>query len=161
MNEESIAKYNVTDDEDQIINQALQILERRLKSRRISDEQIQSPAAAGNYLKLMLAGEQREHFACLFMDNRHRLLKAEVLFHGSIDVANIHTREVVKRALQLNAAAIIVGHNHPSGVAEPSKADIEITKRLKDALDLVQVRLLDHFILGEDEPMSMSKNNLF
>ncbi|MCY1425563.1 hypothetical protein D9M71_413530 [compost metagenome] len=96
-------------------------------------------------------------FACLFLDTRHRVLAFEVLFHGSIDGASVYPRQVVKRALAHNAAALILTHNHPSGVAEPSQADRLLTQRLKDALALVDVRVLDHFIVGDGEPLSMAE----
>ena len=91
-----------------------------------------------------------EVFACLFLDNRHRVIAYEELFRGTIDGASVHPREVVKRALHFNTAAVILAHNHPSGIAEPSQADERITQRLKDALALVDIRLLDHMIIGDD-----------
>ncbi|MCY1404001.1 hypothetical protein D9M71_191980 [compost metagenome] len=97
-------------------------------------------------------------FACLFLDSRHRVLAFEVLFHGSIDGASVYPRQVVKRALAHNAAALILTHNHPSGVAEPSQADRALTQRMKDALALVDVRVLDHFIVGDGEPLSMAEH---
>jgi DNA repair protein RadC len=108
-----------------------------------------SPDAARDYLKSRLAGYPHEVFACLFLDNRHRLIEYEELFRGTIDGASVHPREVVRRALRANAAAVIFAHNHPSGVAEPSQSDLRITQRLKDALSLVDVRVLDHVIIGD------------
>ena len=93
--------------------------------------------------------------SCLFLDSKHRVLAFEPLFHGSIDNTSVYPRQVVKRALAHNAAALILCHNHPSGVAEPSQADHVLTKRLKTALEYVDVRVLDHFIVGEGEPLSM------
>ncbi|MCW0425677.1 hypothetical protein NB713_003620 [Xanthomonas sacchari] len=95
-------------------------------------------------------------FAALFLDTRHRWLAFEELFQGTLDGAEVHPREVVRRALTLNAAAVIIGHNHPSGNPEPSPADRAVTERLKQALDLIDVRLLDHFIVGDGVPVSMA-----
>jgi DNA repair protein RadC len=94
------------------------------------------------------AGQQREVFGCMFLDNRHRLIRFDEVFHGTIDGASVHPREVVKLALARNAAAVILAHNHPSGVAEPSQADELITARLRDALSLVDIRVLDHLVVG-------------
>ncbi|EKM95994.1 hypothetical protein C211_09813 [Stutzerimonas degradans] len=102
-----------------------------------------------DYLKARLRHEPHELFGCLFLDSRHRVLAFEVLFHGTIDGASVYPRQVVKRALAQNAAAVILTHNHPSGVAEPSQADRQLTQRLKEALALIDVRVLDHFIVGE------------
>jgi DNA repair protein RadC len=96
-------------------------------------------------------------FACLFLDTRHRLIRYEALFRGSIDGATVHPREVVKRALHHNAAAMIVGHNHPSGVAEPSEADRGITLKLVRALELVEIRLLDHLVVGREGHVSLAE----
>ncbi|MBT3710912.1 MAG: DNA repair protein RadC, partial [Gammaproteobacteria bacterium] len=107
-----------------------------------------------------LRGYAREVFACLYMDNQHRLIKYEELFFGTIDGASVHPREVGKHALKHNAAAVIFAHNHPSGVAEPSQADQRITDRLKSALLLVDVRVLDHMIVGDREVLSFAENGL-
>ncbi len=119
------------------------------------DSALESPQAVRDYLKARLRHEPHEVFACLFLDAKHRVLAFEVLFHGSIDSASVYPRQVVKRALAHNAAALILTHNHPSGVAEPSQADRQLTRRLTDALALVDVRVLDHFIVGDGEPLSM------
>ena len=111
---------------------------------------IANAADVKNFLKQALAYEEREHFAVMFLDNKHALIKFEILFSGTIDSASVHPREVVKRALELNAAAVVLSHNHPSGNTEPSKADQNITQKLKDALDTVDVRILDHIIVGRD-----------
>jgi len=109
---------------------------------------------------LELALLEHEVFYCLFLDNQHRVLKAECCFQGTIDGANIYPREVVKRALQINAKALILAHNHPSGLAEPSEADRAITRRLIDALGLVDMRVLDHFIIGGAECFSFAEQGL-
>lgn len=110
-----------------------------------------------NYLMSELSGRQNEVFACLFLDNRHRLIKYDELFYGTIDKSSVYPREVVKRALQCNAVAIIIAHNHPSGIAEPSKDDIMITQHLKQALALVDIRLLDHFVIGDGYGVSLAE----
>ena len=102
----------------------------------------------------------REAFACLMLDTRHRLLRFEVLFEGTIDVANVHPRELIKRCLEVNAAAIILAHNHPSGVPEPSVADITLTERLQPLLRELGVRLLDHVVVGRGQVVSMAARGL-
>ena len=134
--------------EDLIITKALQILEERLVYGEIFE--ITSPQSAGDFVKLKLRDREREVFAAMFLDTRHRLIKYEEMFYGTIDGASVHPREVVKLALEHNAAAVIFAHNHPSGVAEPSQADIQITGRLKTALALIDVRVLDHLIVGTE-----------
>ncbi len=118
---------------------------------------LESPQQVRDYLKARLRHEPHEVFGCLFLDTRHRVLAFEALFHGTIDGASVYPRQVVKRALAHNAAAVILTHNHPSGIAEPSQADRLLTTRLKDALALVDVRVLDHFIVGDGEPLSMAE----
>jgi DNA repair protein RadC len=102
------------------------------------------------YLRAQLQSYPHEVFACLFLDNRNRVLTFEKMFYGTIDGASVYPREVVRKAIEKNAAAVIFAHNHPSGVAEPSSADEQITRRLKDALSLVDVRVLDHMVIGDD-----------
>jgi DNA repair protein RadC len=121
---------------------------------------IGSPEATRAYLKLRLNAYPYEVFAGLFLDNRHRVIAYQELFTGTIDGASVHPREVVREALRVNAAAIIFAHNHPSGVAEPSQSDLRITQRLKDALALVDVRVLDHLIIGEGEGTSLAERGL-
>ena len=133
----------------------LEMARRHLAERLRRDSVLESPRAVRDYLKAMLRHEPHEVFACLFLDSKHRVLAFEPLFHGSIDNTSVYPRQVVKRALAHNAAALILCHNHPSGVAEPSQADHVLTKRLKTALEYVDVRVLDHFIVGEGDPLSM------
>ena len=135
--------------EDQIITQALQILESRMGYGTRS-ESFSSPEDSKRYARLQLVGHEQEVFAAMFLDNRHRLIAFDKLFYGTVDGASVHPREVVKAALKHNAAAVIFAHNHPSGVTEPSQADERITTRLKDALALVDVRVLDHLVVGDD-----------
>ena len=135
----------------------LEMSRRHLAERLRRESALESPQAVRDYLKARLRHEPHEVFACLFLDSKHRVLAFEVLFHGSIDGASVYPRQVVKRALAHNAAALILTHNHPSGVAEPSQADRLLTKRLQEALALVDVRVLDHFIVGDGEPLSLAE----
>ena len=118
---------------------------------------ITSPAHTSRYVVARLRGRANEVFAAVFLDNRHRVIAFEELFHGTVDGASVHPRVVARRALAHNAAALIACHNHPSGVAEPSLADRAITGRLRDALALVDVRLLDHFVVGDGEVVSFAE----
>ncbi|KRW61273.1 RadC family protein [Pseudomonas sp. TTU2014-080ASC] len=136
----------------------LEMGRRHLAEQLRRESVLESPQAVRDYLKTLLRHEPHEVFGCLFLDAKHRVLAFEALFHGSIDSASVYPRQVVKRALFHNAAALILTHNHPSGVAEPSQADRDLTRRLKDALALVDVRVLDHFIVGDGEPLSMAEH---
>ena len=119
-----------------------------------------SPDITRAYLSAQLRGYSFEVFACLFLDNQHRVIKLEELFRGSIDGASVYPREVAKQALFHNAAAVIFAHNHPSGIAEPSQADKLITEKLKQALALFDIRVLDHFIIGDGQPYSFAEHGL-
>lgn len=125
-------------------------------SRRYLEEHIKRGDAltdvhsVRHYLQHRLRGYPYEVFACLFLDNKHRVIEYEELFRGTIDSASVHPREVIRRTIHHNAAAVIFAHNHPSGVAEPSQADHRITDKLKDALSMLDVRVLDHFIIGDE-----------
>lgn len=119
-----------------------------------------SPETTRAFIKTQLYHYPHEVFACLFLDNRHHVLKYEELFRGTIDGASVHPREVVRRALELGAAAVIFAHNHPSGITEPSQADLRITQRLKDALALVEIRVLDHLIIGDGDGISFAERGL-
>jgi len=118
------------------------------------------PAEAGEFLSACLRDLGHELFACLFLDNRHRVIRFEPLFRGTIDGASVHPREVLRQALACNAAAVILAHNHPSGIAEPSDADCRITRRLADALSLVDIRVLDHLIIGDGQCVSLARRGL-
>ncbi|MFJ4137518.1 RadC family protein [Pseudomonas fragi] len=133
----------------------LEMSRRHLAERLRRESALESPQAVRDYFKALLRHEPHEVFGCLFLDTRHRMLAFEVLFRGSIDSASVYPRQVVKRALAHNAAAVIFCHNHPSGISEPSQADRMLTKRLIQALDLIEVRVLDHFIVGDGQPLSM------
>jgi len=139
---------------------ALELTERYLQAGFARGDAISDPGATRRYLKSKLRGYTREVFACMYLDNQHRLIRYEELFFGTIDGASVHPREVVKRVLKHNAAAVIFAHNHPSGVAEPSQADRRITDRLKSALLLVDVRVLDHMIVGDEEVLSFAERGL-
>ncbi|MCK1790110.1 RadC family protein [Pseudomonas violetae] len=138
--------------------QAVQEMNRRHLAERLRVRSaLENPQAVRDYLKSMLRHEQQEVFGCLFLDSRHQVLTFEAMFRGSIDSTSVHPREVVKRALVNNAAALILCHNHPSGNATPSQADRMLTRRLKEALQLIDVRVLDHFIVGDGDPLSMAE----
>ncbi|MBP5943983.1 MULTISPECIES: RadC family protein [Pseudomonas] len=135
----------------------LEMGRRHLAERMRKKPALENPQAVRDYLKSMLRHEPHEVFGCLFLDSKHQVLTFEALFRGSIDNTSVHPREVVKRSLANNAAAVILCHNHPSGNSDPSQADRLLTKRLQKALDLIDVRVLDHFIVGEGEPLSMAE----
>ena len=139
---------------------ALELGNRLLHASLERGDAISDPEAAGRYFAQRLRGRRQEVFAALFLDTRHRALAFEELFTGTIDGTEVHPREVVRRALGHNAAAVIVGHNHPSGCPDPSAADRAVTQRLKQALSLVEIRLLDHFVVGDGEPVSMAARGL-
>lgn len=121
---------------------------------------IRSPTDTETFLLARLRDRPHEVFCCLYLDNRHRVLLFEELFRGTIDGTSVYPREIVKRALAVNAAAIILAHNHPSGVAEPSQADERITNRVKSALELVDIRLLDHLVIGDGTSTSLASRGL-
>ncbi len=138
----------------------LEMARRHLAEQLERGDALTSPDATRRYLTARLRHRQQEVFACLFLDNRHRVIRYEELFTGTIDGASVHPREVVKKALGHNAAALILAHNHPSGVAEPSTADERITARLREALALVDIRLLDHLIVGDGEITSLAERGI-
>lgn len=139
---------------------ALEIVRRHHLERLQAGPLLGSPRAARDYLIARLRDLPHEVFCCLFLDSRHRLTSCEELFRGTIDGASVHPREVVKQALARNATAVILAHNHPSGIAEPSQADEIITTRLRDALALVEIRLLDHLIIGDGQCTSLAEKGL-
>lgn len=138
----------------------LELSARHLLCTLQRDDALTSPEHTRRYLSNRLRGRRQEVFACLFLDNRNRVVTYEELFYGTIDGASVHPREVVSRCLSHNAAAVILAHNHPSGVAEPSRADEQITRRLQQALELVEVRLLDHMIIGDGEITSLAERGI-
>jgi DNA repair protein RadC len=133
---------------------------RYMGEKLVPGKTITSPADSQDFLLARLRDRPHEVFCCVFLDNRHRVLAFEELFQGTIDSTTVYPREVVRQALQRNAAAVILAHNHPSGVPEPSDADRLITRRIRDALDLVDVRLLDHFVVGDGTCVSMASRGL-
>jgi len=135
----------------------LEMGRRHLQATLDRGSALESPEAVRNYLRTQLRHRQREVFACLLLDNRHRVISYEELFFGTIDAASVYPREVVKKALEQNAAALILAHNHPSGVAEPSRADRQITDRLVKALQTVDIRVLDHMVIGDAEVISFAE----
>ena len=139
---------------------ALELARRHLRARLGRGEALTSPDATRRFLSAELRHRPHEAFCALMLDTRHRVIAFETLFTGTIDAAHVHPRVVVETALRKRAAAIIVAHNHPSGVAEPSQADLAITRRLRDALGLVDIRLLDHFIVGDAEVVSLAERGL-
>jgi DNA repair protein RadC len=138
----------------------LEMGRRHLEATLKRGDALTNPLTTQRYLIARLRAYPFEVFSCLFLDNRHRVLAFEELFQGTIDSASVHPREVVKRALAHNAAAIILAHNHPSGAAEPSRADEMITQRLKEALALVDIRVLDHIVIGDGETLSFAERGL-
>lgn len=141
-----------TEIEEDIVAKALEILDKRFAVGEI----LSDPKKAGAYCKAKVAEYDHEVFGVMFLDTRHRILACEIMFHGTIDGAEVHPREVVRRALLHNAAACLLFHNHPSGCPEPSAADRAVTAQLKQALALIDVRLLDHFVIGAGAPVSLA-----
>ncbi|EXJ10441.1 RadC family protein [Nitrincola nitratireducens] len=135
----------------------MEMSRRHLESTLMRDSALESPQVVRRYLSAKLRHEPREIFACLLLDNRHRVIRYEALFFGTINAASVYPREVVKLALAYNAAAVILSHNHPSGVAEPSQADRHITDRLVEALAVVDIRVLDHMVIGDSEVVSFAE----
>lgn len=138
----------------------MEMARRHLSESLQRGDLLNSAETARQYVRAQLRHRQQEVFAVLFLDNQHRLLAFKELFYGTIDGASVYPREVVKQALAQNAAAVILAHNHPSGVAEPSQADMRLTERLQAALELIDVRLLDHFVVGDTEIVSFAQHGL-
>ena len=143
--------------EDWIIQQAIALLEQRVFK---ADPRLDRPAAVRDYLRLKLVTEPNEVFVVVFMDSLHQVLAYEPMFRGTINSATVHARVIVQRALELNAAAVILSHQHPSGATEPSNADRALTQQLQAALALIDVRVLDHIIVGQGIPYSFAEHGL-
>lgn len=146
-------------DDDAVIAHALRILDSRIRTGDV----MLSPAQVKDYLRLQFArptAEGREEFGVLFLDAQHRVLAFEAMFRGTLSQSSVYPREVAKRALTLNAGAVVLAHNHPSGTAEPSRADQHLTATLKDALALVDVRVIDHMVVGNPEVVSFAERGL-
>jgi DNA repair protein RadC len=142
--------------EQAIVDQALEILRERHQHGAL----LSSPEVTKDYLRLKLADEKQEIFGCIFLTNRHTVIEVENLFTGTIDGASVYPRIIVQKALTHNAAALLAYHNHPSGCADPSQADIRITHRIRDALALVDIRLLDHLVVSVDGCVSFADRGL-
>ncbi|MDP4028656.1 MAG: DNA repair protein RadC [Gallionella sp.] len=138
----------------------LEMSRRALQEEMQRGDALNSPHAVRDYLRLLLGGRQQEVFLALFLDTQHRVIASEELFHGTLSQTSVYPREVVKRALAHNAAALILAHNHPSGVTEPSQADQLLTTALKQALGLVDVRVLDHFVVAGGQTLSFAEKGL-
>lgn len=138
----------------------LELSQRHLREQLEGRDVMSSSELTREYLRARLGHLPHEVFACMYLDNQHRVVRFEELFSGTIDGAAVYPREVVKRCLHNNAAAVIFAHNHPSGVAEPSHADVAITQRLKSALNTIDVRVLDHIIVGSKEVVSLAERGL-
>lgn len=139
---------------------ALELVRRCLKDDLRSGSALTSPGAVRDYLRLIIADLQHEVFVCLWLDAQHRVIGCEELFRGTLTQTSVYPREIVKAALKANAAAVIFAHNHPSGVAQPSQADELLTRNLKDALALVEVKVLDHFIVAGNQTLSFAERGL-
>ncbi len=148
------ATYGLTPYAQRTIRRAINLLDKYLHQPGIP---FTSSAAARDWLRLQLAGQEREVFMVLYLDNQHRLLESETLFAGSVNHVHVHPREVVKSALRFNAAAVVFAHNHPSGDSEPSQCDRNITGRLQEALALVDVKMLDHLVIGSESIVSFAE----
>lgn len=144
-------------DEHEVLHAAAQILHGRLREQAVP---FTSPDSARDYLTAALGGKEREEFVCLWLDSQLRLIESEVAFVGTISQTAVYPREIVKSALRLNAAAVIFAHNHPSGVAEPSRADELLTQSLKQALGLVDVRVLDHVVIAGSKVVSFAERGI-
>lgn len=156
--EESTGQYQVVSPVtgDEILTMAKNIIKRQFKRGKA----LTRPDECREFLMLELSALEHETFYVIFLDNQHRVIKAECCFQGTVHHANVYPREVVKRALKLNAKALILAHNHPSGQSEPSKEDKAITKRLVEALALVEITVLDHFVIGGTEIFSFAEAGL-
>lgn len=143
--------------DDWIIRQAIALLEQRVFK---AGPLLGQPQAVKDYLRLKLVAEPNEVFAIVFMNSQHRVLAYEPMFRGTIHSTSVHARPIVQRALELNAAAVIFSHQHPSGCTEPSSADRALTQTLRAALSLIDVRVLDHLIVGQGTPYSFAESGL-
>jgi DNA repair protein RadC len=162
INTEEAATYaaqrgNPDNNDDEILAKAAEILLSRVTQQ---SDCFTTPETTKQFLKIKLRPLEHEVFACLFLNNQHQLIEYQEMFRGTIDGASVYPREVAKEALRLNSVAMIIAHNHPSGLNEASHADRNITDKLKQALGLFDIRLLDHFIIGDEEPYSFAEHGL-
>jgi len=135
----------------------LEMSRRYLAEKMARGDALNNPADTHRYLMARMRDYRQEVFACLYLDNRHRVISFDEMFYGTINMASVHPREIVQRALKHNASAVILAHNHPSGVAEPSQADRDLTTQLQKALALVEVRVLDHIVVGDGTTVSFAE----
>lgn len=142
--------------EDRLIARALRILETRMRSGTA----LTSPGAVRDYLRLAIGSREHEVFVCIWMNAQHRVIELEEAFRGTLTQTSVYPREIVKAALKVNAAAVIFAHNHPSGVAQPSRSDELLTRNLKDALELIEVKVLDHFVVAGHQAISFAERGL-
>jgi DNA repair protein RadC len=154
---EEAPEYMPRAKDDKIVAKALAILEARMKR---AGPAMSSPQDVSSFIRLKLAGNEHEVFGVLFLNSQHNVIEFEEMFRGSVDSANVYPREIVKTALKHNAAAVVLAHNHPSGTLEPSRADEKLTELVKNALALVDVRVLDHFIVTGHGSMSFAEKGL-
>ncbi len=152
-----IGSATADDAADKVIGKALRVLESRLRAR---GPLLSSPEAVRDYLRLRVSMLEHEVFLALFLDAQHRLIACDELFRGTLAQTSVYPREVVKEALRRNAAAVVFAHNHPSGLAEPSRSDELLTSALKQALALVDIRTLDHFVVGAEKTISFAERGL-
>jgi DNA repair protein RadC len=139
---------------------ALEILRRSLDEKTKHRSALTSPGAVRDYLRFTLGQREHEVFVCIWLDAQHRVIRSEELFEGTLTQTSVYPREIVKKAIERNAAAVIFAHNHPSGVAQPSQADELLTRNLKEALALVEVKVLDHFIVAGNQAISFAERGL-
>ncbi|WP_455375709.1 RadC family protein [Kaarinaea lacus] len=140
-----------------LLQATLEMSRRFLAESMLRDDALTNPQSTTRYLMAKMRDYRREVFACVFLDNRHRVISYDELFFGTIDSATVHSRELVQQSLYHNASAVILAHNHPSGIAEPSHADRELTKQLQKALSLIDVRVLDHIVVGDGSTVSFAE----
>jgi DNA repair protein RadC len=156
-NAAAFAAADLTEDENRLIAEAMEILDRRLFKR---GKPFDNGPDVGSFLKLKLADNQSEVFCVMFLNNRFQILSFEQLFQGSISSCTVYVREIVRRAIAHNAAAVILCHNHPSGCTDPSPDDRELTRKIQSVLKVIDVVVADHFIVGEGPPFSFTANGL-
>lgn len=155
-----VSEHGVTQKQFLTLQAGMELTRRHYQQLMTIGTALSNPRATREYVRMRLRDLRHEVFCCIYLDNRNRVIGFEELFRGTIDGASVHPREVVKEALARNAAAVILCHNHPSGIAEPSQADELITRRLKEALALVDIRVLDHLVVGDESCESFAERGL-